>query len=64
MIFKPDLDPATTTNPLNDDPDNDGWLDGEEDKNHNGRLDASERYPCLYNLVSRFTPSILILLLE
>jgi hypothetical protein len=64
VIFKPDLDPSSTTDPLDDDSDNDGWLDGEEDKNHNGRLDASERDLCLYNLVSRFTPSILILLLE
>jgi hypothetical protein len=36
-IFQPDLDPSTTSNPLDSDTDNDGLLDGEEDANHNGR---------------------------
>ena len=47
MIFKPDLDPATTRNPPDDDSGNDGWLDGEEDKKHNGQVDAGERDPYL-----------------
>ena len=44
-IFQPDLDPATTTDPLNPDSDNDGTTDGDEDGNHNGRVDQGERNP-------------------
>ena len=40
-----DLDPATTTDPLDDDSDGDGELDGEEDANQNGRVDAGETDP-------------------
>jgi hypothetical protein len=61
--FVPDADPLTTTNPLFEDTDFDGVDDGQEDRNYNGRLDAGERDPNLYDFVSRFTPSILILLL-
>ena len=43
--FQPDLDPATKTDPLNADTDGDGLKDGEEDKNHNGRVDARETDP-------------------
>ena len=44
-IFQPDLDPSTATDPLDDDSDNDGLLDGEEDANHNGRVDSGETDP-------------------
>jgi len=44
-VFKPDLDPLTTTNPLLENSDADGINDGDEDKNHNGRLDAGESDP-------------------
>jgi len=37
------VDPTTTTDPTDDDSDNDGWLDGEEDQNYNGRMDAGEK---------------------
>lgn len=43
--FQPDLDPATTTNPLNTNTDGDGVKDGDEDTNHNGRLDDGETDP-------------------
>ena len=46
-IFQPDLDPLTTTDPLDEDSDNDGRLDGEEDANHNGRVDPGETNPGL-----------------
>jgi len=62
--FVPDADPLTTTNPLIEDTDFDGVEDGKEDRDYNGRVDAGERDPNFYDLVSRFTPSILILLLE
>ena len=39
-LFQPDLDPGTTTNPLDDDTDDDGIKDGTEDKNGNGRVDS------------------------
>ena len=45
LAFAPDLDPATTTNPLDPDTDHDGMKDGQEDANHNGRLDAGEFNP-------------------
>jgi len=44
-IFQPDLDPSTKTNPLDDDSDKDGLSDGEEDLNHNGRVDGGETDP-------------------
>jgi len=40
-----DTDPSTTTNPLNPDCDNDGLVDGDEDANHNGRVDLYEPDP-------------------
>ena len=40
------LDPAKTTDPLAADSDGDGTSDGQEDLNHNGRLDSGETDPC------------------
>ncbi len=44
-VFRPDLDPTTTTDPLDSDTDNDGYSDGYEDANLNGRLDPGETDP-------------------
>lgn len=44
-LFQPDLDPETTTNPLNPDTDSDGFSDSQEDDNLNGRLDPGETDP-------------------
>ena len=44
-FFKPDLDRTTTTDPLNADSDNDHRKDGDEDRNHNGRMDPGETDP-------------------
>jgi len=43
--WTPDADSTTTTDPLDNDTDGDGWLDGNEDANHNGRVDAGETNP-------------------
>ncbi|RKH26972.1 right-handed parallel beta-helix repeat-containing protein [Corallococcus praedator] len=43
--FVADADPSTRTDPLNADTDGDGRKDGEEDANHDGRLDSSETDP-------------------
>lgn len=43
--FQADSDPQTGTNPNDADSDDDGLLDGEEDANHNGRVDAGEPNP-------------------
>ncbi|AKF83077.1 cell envelope biogenesis protein OmpA [Myxococcus fulvus 124B02] len=43
--FVPDADPTTTTDPKKPDTDGDGLRDGEEDKNHDGRRDATETDP-------------------
>src|SRR5204863_8736990 len=43
--FQPDLQPASTTNPLIADSDGGGVPDGGEDANFNGRIDAGEGYP-------------------
>lgn len=48
-IFQPDLDNSTTTDPLNADSDNDDIDDGEEDVNYNGRVDAGESNPDLFD---------------
>ncbi|MDF1554944.1 MAG: hypothetical protein P1P84_17885 [Deferrisomatales bacterium] len=40
-----DADPSTTTDPTNPDSDGDGFLDGEEDLNGNGRVDLGEMDP-------------------
>ena len=45
--FQPDMDPATNTDPLNADTDGDGVKDGDEDTNHNGRVDAGETDPAV-----------------
>jgi hypothetical protein len=44
-VFQPDLAPETQSDPLEADTDNDGFLDGEEDLNHNGRIDEGEDDP-------------------
>src|SRR5205807_1914916 len=44
-VFQADADPATHTNPADDDTDDDGLKDGWEDANHNGRVDAGELDP-------------------
>ncbi|MCU0692773.1 MAG: Ig-like domain-containing protein, partial [Polyangiaceae bacterium] len=44
-VFVPDADPETTTNPVVPDTDQGGKLDGEEDSNHNGRVDPGETDP-------------------
>ena len=44
-FFIPDADSNTFTDPLDDDTDNDGLLDGEEDTNYNGRVDEGETDP-------------------
>lgn len=44
-IFIPDADQVTTTDPLNDDTDGDGLKDGDEDENHNGKVDEGETDP-------------------
>jgi hypothetical protein len=43
--FTPDADPSTTTDPLVADTDGDALKDGEEDANHNGRVDSGETDP-------------------
>lgn len=43
--FVPDADPATTTDPLDDDSDDDGLLDGNEDTDHNGAVGDGETDP-------------------
>ena len=44
-IFIPDLDTATTTDPTETDTDEDGFTDGQEDLNANGRIDSGESNP-------------------
>jgi len=44
-VFIADADPDTTTDPLNNDSDDDGVWDGTEDANHNGSVDAGETDP-------------------
>ena len=61
-VFVPDADPTTTTDPLDEDSDDDGQLDGEEDANHNGRVDAGETNP--NQVEKRAIPSIPLLLLD
>jgi outer membrane protein OmpA-like peptidoglycan-associated protein len=43
--FTPDADDTTTTSPVVRDTDGGGVPDGDEDENHNGRIDAGERDP-------------------
>ncbi|GAF74921.1 unnamed protein product, partial [marine sediment metagenome] len=50
-VFIPDADPSTTTDPLNEDTDGDGVLDGEEDANYNGAVDEGETNPGIANPV-------------
>ncbi|MFZ5564474.1 MAG: C25 family cysteine peptidase [Thermodesulfobacteriota bacterium] len=48
-VFQPDLDDTTTTDPLNPDTDGDCALDGGEDADGNGRVDAGETDPEFYD---------------
>ncbi len=54
-FFRPDLDPTTTTDPLNADMDGDWLTDAEEDVNRNGRVDAGESDPNLAGASPMFT---------
>lgn len=45
LVFIPDSDPATATDPHLPDTDGGGMTDGAEDPNGNGRIDAGERDP-------------------
>jgi len=44
-LFVPDADPSTVTSPVRQDTDGDGYADGAEDANRNGRLDTGESDP-------------------
>lgn len=44
-LFVPDADPASVSSPVHWDSDGDGYGDGAEDKNRNGRLDIGESDP-------------------
>lgn len=46
-VFRPDLDPASATDPLVADTDGDGLADGAEDTDANGCVDAGETDPCV-----------------
>ncbi len=59
VVFVPDADPATSTDPLNDDSDGDGRKDGEEDINHNGKVDPGETDPNEYGRILPFIPLLL-----
>jgi hypothetical protein len=49
-VFTPDGDAgATVTDPLDEDSDGDGLLDGEEDANGNGEVDGGESDPNVFN---------------
>jgi hypothetical protein len=39
-VWIPDADPSVTTDPLDDDTDDDGFIDGNEDTNGNGKRDG------------------------
>jgi len=45
LVFRPDINPNTTTSPLLYDTDGDGLGDGEEDSNQNGDVDSNETDP-------------------
>ena len=60
--FQPDLDPSTHSNPLLEDSDGDGIFDGDEDRDHNGRVDAGEGDPNKKQAVA--LPFIPLLLLD
>jgi hypothetical protein len=51
-LFQPDLDPASTTDPLDADSDDDNRQDGDEDRNHNGRKDSNETDPNHYDFTA------------
>jgi len=47
--YAADADPTSETSPIDEDTDGDGLLDGEEDANQNGRVDAGETDPTVPN---------------
>jgi hypothetical protein len=67
-VSVPDADPSTKTNPLKADTDGDGYPDGYEDRNLNGKVDEGESNPNDKNSVPKSKtpalPAILHLLLE
>jgi hypothetical protein len=64
-MFKPDLDPTTTTDPLNSNTDNDKKDDGEEDINFNGRVDSGESNPGVWDVFDQMAmPWIPLLLMD
>ena len=67
-LFQPDLDSSTFSNPLAQDSDGDGLLDGQEDTNRNGRWDEGETVSDVangdFNLDSIVDLEDLILLLK
>ena len=48
-VFRPDLDPASSTDPADADSDEDGLLDGEEDLSLDGFLDSLESNPLAFD---------------
>lgn len=48
-VFVPDSNPGSTTDPLDPDTDGDGAADGVEDANQNGRVDAGETDPNVFD---------------
>jgi hypothetical protein len=49
MLYGADVDPSTTTDPTNPDTDGDLVPDGVEDANQNGRVDAGETDPNVFD---------------
>ena len=47
------LEQISCTDPANPDTDGDGRIDGEEDENHNGKVDNGETNPCFPNISPR-----------
>jgi len=58
-IWRAGRDPAINTNPLRFDTDDDGLADGDEDANHNGRVDSGESTPGSMGNVFGETPELL-----
>ena len=48
-VFVPDADSSTITDSTNSNSDNDGLMDGVEDPNFNGKVDAGESNPMILN---------------
>ncbi|MGC9042707.1 MAG: hypothetical protein ACP5KG_02485 [Myxococcota bacterium] len=58
--FIADSDPNTVTDPLNPDTDGDGIPDGKEDRNHNGKVDISDKNSPIILGAMRLTPQVQI----